>query len=114
MNISSAIIKVAQGRLGCVHMLVDKVKSCEVHACENSKIAVTIEGESIDNEIAVVKQLETIPGVLSVEIVYSYSENELEKERNKIEMGADFPEWLNDENISASDIRYHGNLRKNI
>ncbi len=44
-------------------------------------------------------------------MVYSYAEDELEKERNKIELEKNIPDWLNDENVKAEDIKYQGSLK---
>ena len=46
-------------------------------------------------------------------MVFAYSEDELEKERQKLEKSSDnIPDWLNDENAKAEDIKYKGDLKK--
>ena len=46
--------------------------------------------------------------------MYSYSEDELEQERSKLEHTTDLPDWLNDANATASDIKYKGDLKKKL
>lgn len=114
MNISSAVVKVREGQTEKVVSIIKSDKICEVALYKNNKIIVTMEAENLDGEIKAVKQLESIPEVLSVEIVYAYSEEELEQNRDKIERAGDFPEWLNDDTLKAGEIKYQGNLKKKI
>jgi len=57
------------------------------------------------------KQIEKIDGVISAKLVYSYSEDELDAEKQKIELSGNYPEWLNKENIDVKDIPYSGRLK---
>ena len=41
-----------------------------------------------------------------------YSEDELNTERDKLEKTDKIPDWLNDENVRAEDIKYKGDLKK--
>ena len=70
---------------------------------------VTIEADNIAAETGIMKRIEDTPGVISVKLVYAYSENGLEQEIRKVEDAADFPEWLN-EHTSARYIPYSGKL----
>jgi len=49
--------------------------------------------------------------VLNVEMIYSYFEDELDQERGKLEIQNNIPDWLNDDNVKAQDIRYKGTLK---
>ena len=44
-------------------------------------------------------------------MVFSYSEDELEQERSKLEKVEDIPEWMNDPNATFKDIKYGGDLK---
>ena len=112
MNISSAIVKVKPEYLDTVNQNLLSSDLCEVHHAENGKIIVTIEGESSNDEIRKMRMLESLDKVLAVELIYSYSEQELENDRKKIEFSKDQPEWLNDTSMDAKDIPYNGNLKK--
>jgi len=112
MNISSLIIKVKEDKFEEVLKTLQNSDYCEVHLFENQKIVVTIEGYTTDDEIKALKKIEQLKGVLSAEMAYAYSEQELETERQKIEIADDVPSWLNDNTIKAENIRYKGDLRK--
>lgn len=111
MNISGIVIKVREERLNDVLEELDGSDICEVHYHERNKIIVTIEGASTDEEIKKLKSIEMTKGVLSAEMVYAYSEKELEEERGKIEISDNVPDWLNDDNIKAGQIKYNGNIK---
>ena len=112
MNISSAIVKTLPENAEELIIYLKASNLCDIHAHEHGKIIITIEGESISEEIAKLREIERNPHVLSTEMIYSYSEYELEKEREKIEMATPLPDWLNNENLDARNIPYNGNLKK--
>lgn len=112
MNISSAIVKVNPENLEEVNKTLGKSDLCEVHHKENGKLIIVIEGNNSNDEIKKMRAIEAIEKVLSVELIYSYSENEIENNRSQIEQSGEQPEWLNDETIDASNIPYNGNLKK--
>jgi nitrate reductase NapD len=115
MNISSIVI---QTNPEFLEELVNKIKEsdlCEYHIHdEKGRIIVTIEGANVDEEIAKMKQIQAIPKVISASLVYSYNEEDLDIEREKLEKVDSIPEWLNDEKAKAEDIVYHGDLRKRL
>ncbi len=111
MNISSIVVKVKDDKFLAVLEALNCSDFCEVHYHEDCKIVVTIEGDSTDEEIKTLKKIEIMVGVLAAEMVYAYSEHELEEERNKIEMSESVPEWLNDDTIKAHQIKYKGNIK---
>ena len=45
-------------------------------------------------------------------MMYSYSEDELDELKTKLENTDKIPDWLNDDNVRAEDIKYHGDLKK--
>ena len=114
MNISSIVVKTTESKYQSVLEALQNSDFCEVHFHENEKIVVTVEGDSTDEEIKKLKKIEVLSGVLSAEMVYAYSEDELESERNKIELSDTVPEWLNDDSIRAEQIKYKGDLKKKI
>ncbi len=114
MNISSVIIKTSSAQFQNIIDTLSSSNLCEVHASENQKIVITLEGKDTEEEVNKLKQIEKMEGVISAEMVYAYSEDELEKERNKIEQATQVPEWLNDNNIKAEQIKYKGDLRSKI
>ncbi|NJO68547.1 MAG: chaperone NapD [Bacteroidetes bacterium] len=110
MNVSSIVIKI---NLEKAELIMDQLDGlCEVHHCENAKLIATIEQDTIDDEIRIIRAIEKIDGVSSVEMAFSYSETELEKIRNDVELGGEVPKWLNDESVTAKQIDYQGDLKK--
>ncbi len=114
MNISSIVVKTSENRFESIVNELQQADFCEVHAYEDQKIIVTIEGDGIDAEIVKLRKIESIQGVGSAEMVYAYSEDELNAERDKIETAQSVPDWLNDDSIKAEQIKYKGDLRKKI
>ena len=111
MNISSVVVKTNPDRTARLAEILADGGFCEVHIAENGNIIVTIEGENVGEEIKKLKKIEQTPGVISASLIYSYCEEELEAEKDKLQKFGDFPDWLNDENVKAQDIKYSGDLR---
>jgi len=111
MNISSLIVMAAEEAAESVITEIESISGCEVPVSENNMLIVVIEGENIESESSTMKQIEKIDGVISAKLVYSYSEDELDAEKQKIELSGNYPEWLNKENIDVKDIPYSGRLK---
>jgi len=114
MNLSSIVVLTTPEYL---EEVLDKIKSSnevEYHLHdEKGRIIVTIEGKDTEEEIRKLKALQQIPHVISAEMAFAYSEDELEEERQKLEKSTDnIPDWLNDPDAKTSDIRYGGDLKK--
>ncbi|SMO90288.1 periplasmic nitrate reductase chaperone NapD [Saccharicrinis carchari] len=114
MNISGAIVKVKPGSDTAVLNALKGVEGCEIHLNQSSRIIVTLEAADVSGEIALVKTIEQIRDVVAVEMVYAYSEDELEQERDKLDLADDTPQWLNNESMDAREIKYGGDLKKKI
>jgi len=110
MNISSIIITTHPDKTSEVVEILKNGKLCEYFAHKEGKIVVTIEGESVSDEINILNQLQKMEDVVNAEMIYSYCEDELNEERENLEIGGKIPDWLNDENAKAEDIKYNGRL----
>jgi nitrate reductase NapAB chaperone NapD len=110
MNISSAIVFTANKDTKELILALKAIEGCDVPMFEDQKLIVSIEAADIAAETGIMKKIENTPGVISVRLVYSYSENELAQEMKKVEEADDFPEWLNDQ-TGAKDIPYSGKLK---
>ena len=112
MNISSIVVQCTAAN---VEMVVSELKSselCDYHVHdEKGRIVVTVEGEGTEEEIQKLKQIKLIKGVVSAEMMYSYSEDELIGLREDIDNSGVTPAWLN-QDIPAEHIKYQGDLRK--
>lgn len=113
MNLSSIVVQVKPEYLEELISTIKESSFCEYHLHdEKGRIIVTVEGEGIEEEIKKLKKIKTLPNVISAEVVYSYSEDEIDREMKKLENSDNLPEWLNDNNIKAEDIKYGGDLKK--
>ena len=114
MNLSSIVIQTLAENVEELVEIVKESDFCEYHLHdENGRIIVTIEGKDTGEEIAKLKLIKALPKVTSAEMVFAYSEEELEIEKDKLERAADnIPEWLNDPEAKLSDINYGGDLKK--
>ncbi|MBC34482.1 MAG: nitrate reductase [Bacteroidetes bacterium] len=114
MNISSVVVQCKPESMDEVKRGLLKDDLCEIHLEDDKgRIIITLEGSGIEEEIAKLKKVQSIKGVISAEMMYSYAENELDQIREKLEF-SEAPEWLNDDNIRAEDIRYKGDLKKKL
>lgn len=92
--------------------VVTNSQLCEYHIHdEKGRIIVTIEGEGIENEIQKLRQVQQLAHVISADMVFSYSEDELDREKDKLLNNDKLPEWLNNQNAKLSDIKYNGDLK---
>lgn len=113
MNLSSIVILTKAENLDTVLKQVKSTDVCEYHLHdEKGRIIVTIEGKDTEEEIIKLKMLQEIPNVISAEMVFAYSEDELELARDELEKAKDnIPEWLNDPDAKMRDIKYGGDLK---
>ena len=111
MNISSIVIQVSPEHMETLLEQLQVTDICEVHLHDEGRIIVTIEGKDTDEEVIKLKKIQAIPHVVSADMVYAYSEEELEREKEKMEKKGKVPEWLNDDKVKAENIRYKGDLR---
>ena len=112
MTISSIIVQTTPKNVEKVVEMLKKSELCEYHLHdEKGRIIITAEGENTGQEMEKLSKIQQLEGILSAEMHYSYNEDELDKMREDLEI-AETPEWLNDENIKAEEIEYHGDLKK--
>ena len=113
MNLSSVIVQVKPKHLHEVIKEIHASRDFEYHLHdETGKIIVTIEGVDTEEEIKKLKKLNAIPHVISAEMVFAYSEDELEQDRDKLENTKEnIPDWLNDPNAKLGDMKYGGDLK---
>ena len=114
MNISSIVVSVLDKNSSSVISKIKKSDFCKFHLYEKGKVIITIEGADVSEEMKKLLQVEAIQGVIAANMVFSYCEEELEQERNKLSASNDYPQWLNTDNMNAKDIPYHGSIDKNL
>ena len=116
MNVSSIVV---QARNEFIEGLVEEIKKCDFcdyhfHDVSIGKIIVTVEGEGIEDEMANVRKIEALEHVISADMMMAYSEDELDRERDKLGKSDVVPDVLKDDAIKAEDITYHGDLKKKL
>ncbi|NOY52275.1 MAG: chaperone NapD [Deltaproteobacteria bacterium] len=116
MNVSGIVIQAEKGRVDEVISVLRKGSLCDVFFHDpRGRIIVTLEGEYAEEEIRKVLQLERIPHVISVNLAYAYSEEELDRAREKFKKrGGDVPDVLKDDSVRAEEIVYHGDLKRKM
>ncbi|HAK60499.1 MAG TPA: nitrate reductase [Nitrospiraceae bacterium] len=99
MNVSSAVVKTRPEHVQDVLNALRAVDHCETPFHDDQgRIVVTIEGETISEEMQTLRTIQAIPHVLSAELAYSYSESELaEAVRRMDQTGNIVPDALKDE-----------------
>lgn len=110
MNISSIVVKTTQAAFDDVERAIMGLQSCEIYLKdrESSHIIVVIEAANAGEEMALNKYLETLEGVMSANMHYTYQENELNAQLRAMQDGG--YEFLNDDSIPAEHIAYSGSI----
>ena len=77
MNVSSIVVKTTPEHIEQVISEIDEIDFCEVHFHdEQGKIIITIEGESIYDQMENMKRIQNISFVLNANLIFSYCEDE--------------------------------------
>lgn len=110
MNISSVIISVRDAAsVSGVLTNLAQIEACEIIASEGEKIVAVLTAKDVSEEIRLFRQIEQIDGVLAVAMVYAYQED-VEFDKNKLELTQELSSVLTDETIDARDIVYNGHI----
>lgn len=108
MNVSGVVVRTKPELVEEVVRGLEESGMCDVHFHdEKGRIVVTIEAETTEEEIFKLKAIQKLEHVLSAELVYAYSEEELYMEKGKI------PKVI-EEDIPAEKIKYYGHIYKRI
>lgn len=110
MNISGVVVTVSSSVFADVLESLEQSDLCEVHLTDNShRIVITLEGETVSEEMTKLKRIQAMDHVISAEMVYSYAEEELEQLREGVDAQiGQVPQVLEDDSADASDIHYGG------
>ncbi len=112
MNISSIVVKTAPKYIEEVVQSLKECEVCDYHMHDGQgRIIITIEGESVAQELEKLRVIEAIPHVVTADMQMSYSEDELDAHMEVIEGGNAVPKMLNDDHVDLASIKYNGNLK---
>lgn len=113
MNISSIVVLTLPEHTEQVVQDLKNSGLCDYHLHDAmGHIIITIEGESINDEMAKLKIIETMPHILAANMQMSYTEDELEMHKENIEHSTSVPHVLNDPTVEAQNMVYNGDLKK--
>ena len=112
MNISRIIVRTRPENYEAVWLNLEECEFCDVHFGEKEKgvIIITIEGETVEEEIGKLTKIEQMPMIISADMHMSYCEEELDKLRENIDLNSTVEELNTDK--KAEEIKYFGNLKK--
>jgi len=95
MNVSSIVVKTNPENMQDVMNTINAIDFCEVHFNDDEgKIIVTIEGESVDDQMNRMKKIQALPNVVSANLSYSYTEEEVAAGLDHIKASGIVPENL--------------------
>lgn len=113
MNISSIVVQTLPKHLDSVIEDLKRTGVCDYHMHdEKGRIIITVEGENVEEELKKLKVIEALPNVASADMQMSYSEEELANHMQVLENSDAVPKVLNDKDIKAENIVYHGDLKR--
>jgi len=113
MNISSIVVQTLPKYLDEVVKNIKECEACDYHLHdEKGRIIVTIEGESVSEELKKLAVIEAIPHVAAADMQMAYSEDELDAHMEVINSSDAVPKMLNDDSMDVQDIVYNGDLKK--
>ncbi len=77
MNVSSIVVCTKPATVKSVIAALEKSGLCDVYFSDKQgRIVVTVEGETIDGEIAKLTAIRNLPDVLGADLVYAFSDDE--------------------------------------
>ena len=110
-NVSSLVVLCAPSAIARLWEAINAISGAECHyKDESGKIIVTLESQSIEGEIKLLKQIEGLEGVISAQMIYAYHSTELEEMREEITQQDAIPAILK-EDKSADKITYSGDVQ---
>lgn len=113
MNISSIVVQTLPKFLDEVVQSLKDCEVCDYHLHDaKGRVIITIEGESVSEELEKLRVVENIPHVISADMQMAYSEDELDAHMEVIANGDAVPKMLNDDSIDVRNIQYNGDLKK--
>lgn len=113
MNISSIVVQTLPKFLDEVVQSLKDCEACDYHLHDaKGRVIITIEGESVSEELEKLRIIEGIPHVIAADMQMAYSEDELNAHMEVIANGDAVPRMLNDDDIDIRNIQYNGDLKK--
>jgi len=113
MNISSIVVQCLPEHVEEVVENLKNTPECDYHLHdEKGRIIITIEGETVSEELEKLKIIEAIKHVMSADMQMAYSEDELNEHMEVLNNRDAVPKILNEDDVDVDKVVYHGDLKK--
>lgn len=113
MNISSIVVQTVPKYIDEVVEALKNCPVCDYHMHDEiGRIIITIEGDSVKEELEKLRVIEAIPHVVAADMQMAYSEDELDEHMEVLKTSDVVPKMLNDDNLDPNKIIYSGDLKK--
>lgn len=113
-NVSSLVVLCVPQDMESLWKKINMISGAECHYQDASgKIIVTLESQSIEEEIKIVKRIERLEGVILAQMIYAYHSTELEAMREEINKQDTIPAVLQGEK-NAEKIFYSGDVQSTL
>ena len=113
MNISSIVVQCLPEYVEEVVESLKNTPECDYHLHdEKGKVIITIEGNSVSEELTKLRVIEAIPHVIAADMQMAYSEDELDEHMEVINNRDVVPKILNEDDVDVDKVVYNGDLKK--
>ncbi len=113
MNISSIVVQCLPEYVEEVVESLKNTPECDYHLHDaKGKVIITIEGNSVSEELTKLRVIEAIPHVIAADMQMAYSEDELDEHMEVINNRDVVPKALNEDDIDVDKVVYNGDLKK--
>lgn len=112
MNISSIVVQTRPEYLESVVQQLKECSVCDYHLHdEMGRVIVTIEGESVKEELEKLRVIEELEHVVCADMQMAYSEDELDNNVEVLNNADAVPELLAKDDVDPTRVVYHGDLK---
>ena len=111
-NVSSLVVLCNPSEMEKLWNDINAIENAQCHYQDASgKIIVTLESQNIDQEIKLLKHIESLKGVISAQMIYAYHSKELKDLQENIQKQDSVPSILKDDEQVAEKIVYGGDAQ---
>jgi len=113
MNVSSIVVQTVPEHLESVVRDLKACEVCDYHLHdEKGRVIITIEGNSVSEELEKLRVIEAIPYVYAADMQMAYSEDELDQQIDFIDNRDAVPKILNKADVDVDRVVYNGDMKK--
>ncbi len=114
MNISSIVVQALPKHIDELIEYFKNADFVDYHFSDKTKgkIIVTIEGETVEDEIKKLVKIQQLPTVITADMMMTYQEEQLDEEIKNLNESNPVPEILTKKDVDVDKVVYHGDLKK--